>query len=383
MRRAWNQVPPVQATVVTVNTIPVSTAGVPRHVWRSSGMNASPEKNANVIDAAEQDRGRDAEPQRQGPGRRQPAVGRQQQAAADQHAADDQRQRLGGQARDEQARPTRREQRVREAADRRVRGLVLGLGHRGVDAPEGRDGEAARDDEEREEAEEHPAPAEQLADHGRDRRPDDPGHDPRRAEHREHPRLEVLGQDAADRHVRRRPDRPATEPLDEPREDEDQHRRREAADEQPGAEQHEARGERPVERHPVQRAAGEHDAQQVAQEERRVDPAVELAVAELVGDDRHDRADGQRLERDEGDRRDQADRQPAQLGGEQVGGPGRACRVHVGCGGHRPMMPEGFGTGLGQMSRVSRGDAPSRARGPVTSPRAAPRRGRACRRRRA
>ena len=49
MRRAWSHVATVQAIVVPVNTRPVSVAGVPRHVWSSSGMYASPLKNANVI----------------------------------------------------------------------------------------------------------------------------------------------------------------------------------------------------------------------------------------------------------------------------------------------------------------------------------------------
>ncbi len=37
IRRAWNQVPADQATVVAVNTTPVSVAGVSRQVWSSSG----------------------------------------------------------------------------------------------------------------------------------------------------------------------------------------------------------------------------------------------------------------------------------------------------------------------------------------------------------
>ena len=48
--------PPVHDRSSTVNTMPVSVAGVPRHVWSSSGMYASPEKNANVITPAQEDR---------------------------------------------------------------------------------------------------------------------------------------------------------------------------------------------------------------------------------------------------------------------------------------------------------------------------------------
>ncbi len=131
----------------------------------------------------------------------------------------------------------------------------------------------------------------------------------------------ALRQAAPDRHVRRRRDRAAAQALDEPRHDQHLHRRREPADQQPAGEQHEAHGERPVERLAVERRARQHGPDEVAQEERRVDPAVELEVAQLLRDDRHDRADGQRLEGDEGDRRDEPDRQPAQTGREQVGGP--------------------------------------------------------------
>ena len=49
MRRAWSHVATVQAIVVPVSTRPVSVAGVPRQVCSSSGMYASPLKNANVI----------------------------------------------------------------------------------------------------------------------------------------------------------------------------------------------------------------------------------------------------------------------------------------------------------------------------------------------
>ena len=62
---------------------------------------------------------------------------------------------------------------------------------------------------------EHPAPPGQLAHDGRQRRAEDPGHHPRRGEHREHPRLEALRQAAADRDVRRRGQGAAAEALEE------------------------------------------------------------------------------------------------------------------------------------------------------------------------
>ena len=88
---------------------------------------------------------------------------------------------------------------------------------------------------------------------------------------------------------------------------------------------------------------------EIAEEERRVDPAVELEVAELVRDDRHHGADGERLEGDEGDRRDEPDRETAQPGREQVRG-ARGDRVGGNGLGHGPMMPEVVRTALGQLS---------------------------------
>ncbi len=181
------------------------------------------------------------------------------------------------------AAPTARRSRARVECPTSSAGRGCGA----LDPAERAEGEAAGDQQQRQEPEEHPAPAGDLADDGRQAGPDDPGHDPRRREHREHPRLEPLREAAPDRRVRRGPDRAAAEALHEPPDDQDQHRRRQAADQQARREQHEPGRERAVERHPVQRAAREHDAHQVAEEERRVDPAVEREVAELVGDDRH------------------------------------------------------------------------------------------------
>ena len=61
----------------------------------------------------------------------------------------------------------------------------------------------------------------------------------------------------------------------------------------------------------VDHAADDDDADQRAEEERREDPAVELEVAELAGDDRHDRRDRERLEGDQRDGQDEPERQRA------------------------------------------------------------------------
>ena len=60
------------------------------------------------------------------------------------------------------------------------------------------------------------------------------------------------------------------------------HRGRRAAHHQPGGEQHQAHRERDRRTHAVGGGAGHDDADQVAQEERAEDPAVEPEVAEVL-----------------------------------------------------------------------------------------------------
>ena len=126
--------------------------------------------------------GRDADREEQRPAGREPAVGRDEhQARRSTTPATRSRGSCAVEARDEEAGAAGGEERVGEAAERRVGGVVLRLRDRGVDAAEGGDREPARDDQERHEAQEHPAPARDLADDRGDRRADDPGHDPGRA----------------------------------------------------------------------------------------------------------------------------------------------------------------------------------------------------------
>ena len=77
-------------------------------------------------------------------------------------------------------------------------------------------------------------------------------------------------------------------------------------------------GHRADEPAPVDEAAGDDDPEHAGEEERREDPAVEVEVAELERDLGHHLGDGERLERDERDRHDQAggERPPAR--GEQA-----------------------------------------------------------------
>ena len=114
-----------------------------------------------------------------------------------------------------------------------------------------------------------------------------------------------FGEAPTDGHVGDRRDRPGAESLDESREHEDPHRRRETADEQADGEEPQSERERPTEPAAVDRAADDRDPDQRPEEERREDPAVEDLVAQLVDDDRHHGRDRECLEGDQRDRQDQ------------------------------------------------------------------------------
>ncbi len=207
--------------------------------------------------------------------------------------------------------------------------------------------------------EEHEPPGRGLADERGDRGTDDPGDDPGSGHHREHLRLEALRQPAADRHVGGGRDRPAPQALDQPGPDQDRHRRRQSADREPEREQPEPDRERLPEGHPVERAAGDDGAHEIAQEERAEHPAVELELAELGRDLGHHRADGERLERNQGDGRDEPDGQAADARREQVGRAWCPGRRGGGGRGHVAIMPEGPGPTIAscaarRASRVAR-----------------------------
>ena len=176
----------------------------------------------------------------------------------------------------------------------------------------------ARSDQ-RQQPEEDEPPADVLPDRSGDGRADDAGQDPRRRQRREHPRPERFGQRPADGDVGDRLERPGAQALDEAGCHEDEHRRREAADQQADREQAEARGVRHRQTPAVDGAADDDDADERAEEERREDPAVQLDPAELVRDDRHDRRDREGLEADERD------------GQHETESSGRAGRRATGC----------------------------------------------------
>ena len=96
--------------------------------------------------------------------------------------------------------------------------------------------------DERQEAEEDPAPVERLGHDPGDPRPEDAGQDPRGRERREHRGPEVLRQAAPDRDVGDRRDRAAADALDEARGDEHRHGHGRAGEHEPDREQRRARG---------------------------------------------------------------------------------------------------------------------------------------------
>ena len=104
-----------------------------------------------------------------------------------------------------------------------------------------------------------------------------------------------------------------------------------------------------VDEHP-----GDDDPEQVAEEEPREDPAVEVEAAEVLRDDRHDRRDGERLRRDDRDVQDEPDRErPAAGRPEAVGG------VVARCGG-RQRGPSFTSQDAGSASARRRGRPSSR-----------------------
>ena len=140
-------------------------------------------------DAADQDRGRHPACGAQRPRWRQPAEGQDRHDSPDRPQHDQQHRITAGQTSEQQPRTGGNEERQREPFAQR-RG---GRGRRPrPDAPHLRVGDPGRDRDEREQAKEHPAPPDGLADRAGDGRPQETGQHPRRRERREHLRPEPL-----------------------------------------------------------------------------------------------------------------------------------------------------------------------------------------------
>jgi hypothetical protein len=304
--------------------MPASTADRPRYSSSVNDTYASTPKNERHDAAQEDGRGQDRA-SGESPLGREATDGRQSEHQAQQDQADRRTGLADGQSHGDEAGPGRDQQRVGQPASFRGGGIrfgrVGGVGrwHRS-ERPNRQ--ETRRRDEGQQSQEDVP-PAEDLAHHPGQGRPEDPGQDPGRRERGEHPRPEAFGQAPADRHVGDRRDRAGTEALDEPGHDEDFHAGRQSADQETDREQAEARRERPPEAATIDEPADHDDADQRPEEERGEDPAVELHPAELAGDDRHHRRDREGLERDQRDGQDQPERErPAARRPEPVIGTG-------------------------------------------------------------
>ena len=249
-----------------------------------------------------------------------------------------------GQPDGQQAGPEGDGQRQREPGPvGRRRAMLIDAGRHG-DRVERTERQRPGQRDERQQSQEHEPPADRLADRAGERRADDTGQDPGGRQRGEHARPERFGQRPPDRHVRDRLDRAGAQALDEAGADQHRHRRREATDEQADREQAEPGRERDRQPTAVDRAADDDDADQRAEEERREDPAVQLQPAqpaELVGDDRHDGRDRQRLEADQRDGQDEADGQGAPIGAPQAADRVTPGKSHAPRMARRPLMRHG------------------------------------------
>ncbi len=154
--------------------------------------------------------------------------------------------------------------------------------------------------DQRDQAEEHPAPPEQVGDACRHGRPDDPRDDPCRRQHCHHPGPLHLAEAAAYGDVGHGRHGARPEALEAASHDEHPHRRSEARHEEARREQHQAHHVRPRRPVPVGVAAGQDDAHQAGQFEAREDPPVQCQALEVACDHRHHGDHGQRLGCDEG-----------------------------------------------------------------------------------
>ena len=180
-------------------------------------------------------------------------------------------------------------------------------------------GESACDHHQRQEPEEHPAPADVLADERGERRSGDARDDPRGREDREHPRPQRFGEGAADHDVSGRRDGARAETLNRTRRNQYWHRWREPAREKPDDEQQEAEAERHRGSVTVGELPGDDDAGEIREQERAEDPAVKRQPRKILGNQRHDRRYSERLEPDERHVEDEPDRQSAPARVEKSG----------------------------------------------------------------
>jgi len=139
--------------------------------------------------------------------------------------------------------------------------------------------QGAREDDQRDQPEEHHTPAEEAGDRCADRRADHAGQYPRGGQNGHHARPQILRQAPPYRDIRDCWHSPGSDALQGPAAHEYQHGRRSASDGQTSTEQCQATDEGPRRAIPVSLPSGGHDADHVAQHERAEDPAVEAQSA--------------------------------------------------------------------------------------------------------
>ncbi len=240
-------------------------------------------------------------------GRDEAPEGGQAERHADHHQRDADEHRTGPEAGEQERGPGRHHDGVEQV--RLPRGLL-----RGRDAGDAGEGQQTDHPAERQQAEEHPAPAERGADDPGQRGPGDRWDDPGARDQGEHRGPLLVGVAPPDAYVGDGGHRPGAEALQGPPEDEHEHRRRQATDHEPDGEHHQPRGERHRGAHAVGGGSCHHDADEVPEEEGAEHPAVEPEVAEVLLDQGHHRADRQRLERHQGDDHHEAAREHPSTG---------------------------------------------------------------------
>jgi hypothetical protein len=169
---------------------------------------------------------------------------------------------------------------------------------------------------ERREQQERPPPARARGEPARDDRADQRRHHPRGGDRAEDRRSQPLRVRLADQDVENDAEQPGAQTLQRAAADEHRHRRRGARDEQAGEEQQHAHGERAAGADPVaELACGDH-ADQRGDEQGGERPAEPGQAVQLADRRRQRGGDRHRLERDEADQPDDADRGDPEPGGQ-------------------------------------------------------------------
>lgn len=187
------------------------------------------------------------------------------------------------------------------------------MGALGRDRTDGLPQHCRRQDRQQRDAEEHPAPTDDVGDGSGDCRTEEGGEDPGAGEDGEDARPQFRRIEPGDHDVEADADESRSEPLDSAADQEDRHRRREprgneAGGEHPNADTH--RGSRSAVVHPRAGKGQREDADRHRHSEGK---SIDTETVEVVGDDRHDRRDGERLEGDQECEREDADRRRAEL----------------------------------------------------------------------